>query len=68
MPASTITFAHSTGSRRGTAAKVLRIIPFAYSLLMNSTPSMPAISCASVTPARLIAVGSALANGRRPPP
>ena len=67
-PASTRTLAHSTGSRRGTAANVLRIIPFAYSLLMISTPRMPTISCARVTPARLIAVGSALAKGPRPPP
>ena len=65
-PASTITFAHSTGSRRGTAAKVLRIIPFAYSLLMNSTPRMPTISWVSVDAGQ--ADGRRIGAGERPPP
>jgi hypothetical protein len=49
---------HNTGSRRGTAARLVPISPVAYSLVMSSTPSTPTAICASCTPDRLIAVGS----------
>jgi len=57
-PAKTAALAHSTGSRRGTAAKVARIIPVAYSPVISSTPSTPIASWARNTPARLTPVGS----------
>ena len=53
---------HSTGSRRGTAAKLTRIVPVAYSPVTTSTPRTPTASSASWTPARLTAVGSKLAT------
>jgi hypothetical protein len=52
---------HRVGSRRGTAASVVRISPVAYSLVISSTPSTPAATCASSTPARLTDVGSNVA-------
>ena len=55
---STAALPHSVGSRRGTAASVVRIRPVAYSLVISSTPSTPAAICASCTPARLTEVGS----------
>src|ERR1700733_5686963 len=51
-PASTISFAHSTGSRAGTTASVARIIPVPYSPLNASTPTTPSTSCANSTPSR----------------
>ena len=61
----TPTFAHSTGSRFGTAVNEARIIPVEYSPVMISTPSTPIASCASWTPARLTSSGwkSALSRG-----
>jgi hypothetical protein len=52
-PASTITFAHSTGSREGTTASVARIIPVPYSPLNASTPTTPITSWANSRPSRL---------------
>ena len=40
-------FAHSTGSRFGTAASVARIMPELYSLVTTSTPSTPTASWAN---------------------
>ncbi len=51
-PTSTITFAHSTGSRDGTTASVARIIPVPYSPLNASTPTTPITSWANNTPSR----------------
>ena len=51
-PASTISFAHSTGSRDGTTASVARIIPVPYSPLNASTPTMPTTSWANSRPSR----------------
>src|ERR1700729_3832785 len=51
-PTSTITLAHSTGSRAGTAARVARIIPVPYSPLNASTPTTPTTSWANITPSR----------------
>src|SRR5271169_5219882 len=53
-PASTISLAHSTGSRAGTTASVARIIPVPYSPLNASTPSTPSTSWANTMPSRLI--------------
>src|SRR4051794_28437115 len=59
MPATTMTaLPHKTGSRRGTAASVVRIRPVAYSLVTSSTPRVPAAICASSTPDRLTDTGS----------
>ncbi len=44
--AKTAAFAHSTGSRRGTADSVARIMPVEYSPVTTSTPSTPTASCA----------------------
>ncbi len=44
--ANTAIFAHSTGSRRGTAIRLERIIPVEYSPLITSTPSTPIASWA----------------------
>src|SRR5579862_6397680 len=52
-PTSTITFAHSTGSRDGTTASVARIIPVPYSPLNASTPTTPTTSWANSRPSRL---------------
>jgi hypothetical protein len=60
-PASTISFAHSTGSREGTTASVARIIPVVYSPLNASTPSTPRTSWANKTPTRLIVTPPAAA-------
>ena len=52
---------HSTGSRRGTAASVERIMPVEYSPAVTSTPSTPSASWAKLVPNRdrLTAVASA---------
>ena len=54
----TPSFAHSTGSRRGTAASVARIIPVAYSPVTAITPSTPNASCARKMPPRLRSTAS----------
>lgn len=53
----TALFDHSTGSRRGTAASVERIMPVLYSPADSSTPRTPTARDAKVTPvsARLTA-------------
>src|SRR3984885_13306266 len=51
-PASTISLAHSTGSRDGTTASVARIIPVPYSPLNASTPTRPTTSWANSRPSR----------------
>ena len=56
-----IALPHSTGSRAGTAAKLVRIVPVAYSPVISSAPSTPMASWARLMPLRLIAVGSKLA-------
>jgi len=58
-PKTTI-FAHSTGRRLGTAVKLARIIPVAYSPVITSTPRTPMASCERLTPA------SAMSRGWRP--
>ena len=50
-------FAHSTGSRFGTAPSDARIIPVKYSLLITSTPRTPIASCAMRTPTSAISSG-----------
>ncbi|HET6813639.1 MAG TPA: hypothetical protein VFJ69_06485 [Actinomycetota bacterium] len=62
MSASTMALPHSTGSRRGTATMLVRIMPVAYSLVTRSTPRTPTAIWASWTPARPMAVGSKLAT------
>ncbi len=57
---------HSTGSRLGTAVKVLRTWPVAYSPVMNSAPSTPVTSIAISTAARLTEVGSNAATAAAP--
>jgi hypothetical protein len=52
---STAIMADSAGSRQGTAAKVIRTWPVAYSPVMRITPSAPIASSANPTPARLLA-------------
>jgi hypothetical protein len=47
----------STGSRRGTAAMVERIIPVEYSPVIASTPRTPSESWAKLIPARLTESG-----------
>ena len=44
--AKTPSLAHSTGSRRGAAMRLERIIPVEYSPLMTSTPRTPIASWA----------------------
>src|ERR1700691_3788105 len=58
-PTSTITLAHSTGSRDGTTASVARIIPVPYSPLNASTPTTPSTSWANNTPSRAVDTPSA---------
>src|SRR4029450_3279322 len=60
--ANTIVLPHSTGSRRGTAVKLVRIRPVAYSPATSSTPRTPTAIAASWTPVRLTAVGSKAAG------
>jgi hypothetical protein len=55
---SMIALPHRAGSRFGTAASVVRIMPVAYSLVISSTPSTPAAICASWTPDWLTETGS----------
>ena len=55
-------FAHSTGSRCGTAAKVERIMPVEYSPVITSTPSTPIASCAMCQPPRLASTGLKVAR------
>jgi len=45
--ANTPALAQSTGTRRGTAARVARIMPELYSLLTTTTPSTPTASWAN---------------------
>src|ERR1051326_6848030 len=54
-------FPHRTGSRRGTAANVARIMPLPYSLVISIAPSTPTAIWASWIPDRLTAVGAKLA-------
>jgi hypothetical protein len=49
-PANSTVLAASTGSRRGTAVKVARTMPVAYSPVMSRTPSTPTASWATLTP------------------
>src|SRR5580704_4060340 len=58
-PTSTITLAHSTGSRDGTTASVARIIPVPYSPLNASTPTTPSTSWANSTPSRAVDIPAA---------
>src|ERR1700683_166194 len=51
---STISLAHSAGSRDGTPASVARIIPVPYSPLNASTPTTPSTSWANNTPSRAV--------------
>ena len=60
-PAKTPSFAHSTGSRRGTAVSEERIIPVLYSPLISSTPSTPIASWENRMPFRLVVIGLKLA-------
>lgn len=59
---------HSTGSRRGTAASVERIMPVEYSPAVTSTPSTPRASWAKFVPKRdrLTVVESAKSESRLP--
>ena len=56
--ANTMALAHRTGNRAGTAAKVARIIPVAYSPVISRTPRTPMASWARKMPLRLRVVGS----------
>ncbi len=58
-PASTITLAHSTGSREGTTASVARIIPVPNSPLNASTPTSPTTNWANNTPSRAVEIPTA---------
>ena len=51
-------FAHSTGSRFGTAVSVALISPVEYSVVINSEPSTPSTSWAMLVPKRLLPAGS----------
>ena len=62
----TAALAHRTGSRRGTAANVARIIPVLYSLVISIAPSTPAAIWASWIPDRLTAAGSNTAAAAAP--
>src|SRR2546421_5763762 len=53
---------HNSCSRPGTAARLTRIDPVAYSPVMNSTPRTPIANCASCTPARLTEAESNVAG------
>ena len=70
VEAKTRALAHSTGRRVGTAAKVARIIPVAYSPVMSRTPRTPIASWARKIPASARVVGSNAAaspgSARRP--
>lgn len=59
---------HSTGSRRGTAASVERIMPVEYSPAVTSTPSTPRANWAKFVPNRdrLTVVESAKSESRLP--
>ena len=65
-PSATAALPHRTGSRRGTAANVDRIIPELYSLVISIAPSTPTAIWASWIPDRLIAVGSNEATAAAP--
>ena len=63
--------AHSTGSRRGTAIRLERIMPVEYSPVMTITPSTPTASCARCqppTPASIDVVASRARAPRRARP
>src|ERR1039457_1325902 len=66
-PASTISFAHSTGSREGTTASEARIIPVPYSPLNISTPSTLITSWASRMPYRLTDTAAAAGSAGETP-
>ena len=51
-------------SRRGTAMRLDRIMPVAYSPVTTRTPRTPIASCASSTPPRLRETGSKPARSR----
>src|SRR5438270_12405999 len=53
----TAVFAHSTGSRLGTAVKLARIIPVEYSPVMTSTPRTAIASWERLTPASAMSSG-----------
>ena len=55
--AKTPVFAHSTGSRFGTALKLARIIPVEYSPVITSTPRTAIASCETLTPASAMSSG-----------
>ena len=57
----TTAFAARTKGRRGMAASVTRTVPELYSLVMVSTPSMPASSRPGTTPASALLVRSSAA-------
>ncbi len=60
---------HSTGSRRGTAARVERIIPVEYSPAVTRTPRTPSASWPKPVPNSdsCTAVASAKSRSSRPP-
>ena len=57
----TTALAASSRARRGTAVRLVRIMPVAYSEVTMRTPSTAMASCAMTCPARLVAVGLKLA-------
>src|SRR5262245_8338248 len=61
VAANTTVFARSTCDRRGTAARVARIIPVVYSLVMISTPKTPSATCDRWLPPRLTRTASSVA-------
>jgi hypothetical protein len=58
----TDSFAHNTGRRFGTAVRAARIMPVAYSPLINSTPSTPTASWEMWTPLKLATTALKLAR------
>ena len=64
--ASTAALPHRTGSRRGTAANVVRISPVAYSLVISSTPSTPTRDLGELDPGQADRVGSNEATAAAP--
>src|SRR5262245_60629774 len=61
VAANTTVFASRTYDRRGTAARVARIIPVVYSLVMISTPKTPSAICDRWLPPRLTRTASSVA-------
>src|SRR5580658_9590187 len=64
--ANTTALAASTTGRRGTAAKLARMLPDPYSALMVSPPKTPMASCPNRRPVRLMLVGSNSALSMKP--